>query len=104
MFLVTTDSLCLEVASMSLPTPYIGHLTEEDYEHVYEPAGERGQRRPSLIGPEDSFILLDALEADTIPLRAARPSLCVEIGCDGSSMLRCRIDVPHAAARTKSEP
>jgi hypothetical protein len=73
---------------MSLPTPYIGHLTEEDYEHVYEPAGERGQRRPSLIGPEDSFILLDALEADTIPLRAARPSLCVEIGCDGSSMLR----------------
>ncbi|RSH89487.1 S-adenosylmethionine-dependent methyltransferase [Saitozyma podzolica] len=52
---------------MSLPTPYIGHLTEEDYEHVYEPA-------------EDSFILLDALEADAIPLRAARPSLCVEIG------------------------
>ncbi|GFZ44711.1 hypothetical protein JCM24511_02435 [Saitozyma sp. JCM 24511] len=52
---------------MSLPTPYIGHLTEEDYEHVYEPA-------------EDSFILLDALEADAIPLRASQPSLCVEIG------------------------
>lgn len=26
--------------AMSLPTPQIGHLTEEDYEHVYEPAGE----------------------------------------------------------------
>lgn len=81
---------------MSLPTPYIGHLTEEDYEHVYEPAGERDQSRPLLIGPEDSFILLDALEADAIPLRASQPSLCVEIGCDGPSMLEV---TGHAAHR-----
>jgi len=27
------------VAPVSLPTPQIGHLTEEDYEHIYEPAG-----------------------------------------------------------------
>ncbi|KAK4687823.1 vesicle-fusing ATPase, partial [Tremellales sp. Uapishka_1] len=52
---------------ISIPTPQIGHLTEEDYEHVYEPA-------------EDSFILLDAMEADAVALRAMKPSLCVEIG------------------------
>ncbi|WWD22806.1 hypothetical protein CI109_107300 [Kwoniella shandongensis] len=52
---------------MSLPTPQIAHLTEDDYEHVYEPA-------------EDSFILLDALEADAEELRHAKPIICVEIG------------------------
>ncbi|KAK8844645.1 hypothetical protein IAR55_006492 [Kwoniella newhampshirensis] len=52
---------------MSLPTPHIAHLTEDDYEHVYEPA-------------EDSFILLDALEADADDLRRSKPTICVEIG------------------------
>lgn len=52
---------------LELPTPQIAHLTEEDYDHVYEPA-------------EDSFILLDALEADARVIRAAKPALCVEIG------------------------
>ncbi|WRT63498.1 uncharacterized protein IL334_000403 [Kwoniella shivajii] len=52
---------------MSLPTPYIAHLTEDDYEHVYEPA-------------EDSFILLDALELDADLLTSKKPTICVEIG------------------------
>jgi len=52
---------------ISIPTPQISHITEEDYEHVYEPA-------------EDSFILLDALEADALVLRDLKPALCVEIG------------------------
>ncbi|WVW81635.1 hypothetical protein I302_103630 [Kwoniella bestiolae CBS 10118] len=53
--------------SISLPTPNIAHLTEEDYEHVYEPA-------------EDSFILLDALELDAQLIRGDKPTICVEIG------------------------
>ncbi|KAI9632133.1 S-adenosyl-L-methionine-dependent methyltransferase, partial [Dioszegia hungarica] len=51
-----------------MKTPYIAHLTEEDYEHVYEPAAE------------DSFILLDALEQDVDIFRDHPPSICVEIG------------------------
>ncbi|WVO13503.1 hypothetical protein L204_101124 [Cryptococcus depauperatus] len=50
-----------------IPTPIISHLTEKDYENVYEPA-------------EDSFILLDALEADVEELRSLKPSICLEIG------------------------
>lgn len=53
-----------------LPTPQIGHLTSEDYEHVYEPA-------------EDSFIFLDALEEDAAELVQLRPDVCVEIGYEG---------------------
>ncbi|KAL5534632.1 hypothetical protein ACEPAG_1095 [Sanghuangporus baumii] len=50
-----------------LPTPDLSHLTHEDYERVYEPA-------------EDTFILLDALEADAEELREAKPRICFEIG------------------------
>ncbi|WWC85655.1 uncharacterized protein L201_000521 [Kwoniella dendrophila CBS 6074] len=53
--------------SISLPTPHIAHLTEDDYEHIYEPA-------------EDSFILLDALEIDAQLIRNEKPTMCVEIG------------------------
>ncbi|WVQ93922.1 hypothetical protein IAU59_001000 [Kwoniella sp. CBS 9459] len=52
---------------MSLPTPNIAHLTDDDYEHIYEPA-------------EDSFILLDALEIDAEDIRSFTPTVCVEIG------------------------
>jgi len=50
-----------------IPTPNLSHLTKEDYQRVYEPA-------------EDTFILLDALEADADAIRALSPRVCLEIG------------------------
>jgi release factor glutamine methyltransferase len=50
-----------------LPTPSLSHLSKEDFTRVYEPA-------------EDTFILLDALEADAERLRREKPRLVVEIG------------------------
>ena len=55
-------------ATPMIPTPALDHITKVDYEHVYEPA-------------EDTFILLDAVEADFEDLREGKPRLCVEIGC-----------------------
>ncbi|OCB91164.1 hypothetical protein A7U60_g1572 [Sanghuangporus baumii] len=55
---------------LSLPTPDLSHLTHEDYERVYEPAANK----------EDTFILLDALEADVEELLEAKPRICLEIG------------------------
>lgn len=70
--------------AVSIPTPDISHLTEDDYEHVYEPAGayrpRRSRRGEAESESEDTFILLDALEQDAIELQSEKPSLCVEIG------------------------
>ncbi|CBQ72218.1 related to MTQ2-Putative S-adenosylmethionine-dependent methyltransferase [Sporisorium reilianum SRZ2] len=50
-----------------IPTPTLTHLTKQDYRRVYEPA-------------EDTFILLDALEADASSLTTTSSPLCFEIG------------------------
>lgn len=50
-----------------METPYTTHLSEADFEHVYEPA-------------EDSFLLLDAIEAELPALRLLRPLVVAEIG------------------------
>ncbi|SNX82877.1 related to MTQ2 - Putative S-adenosylmethionine-dependent methyltransferase [Melanopsichium pennsylvanicum] len=64
-----------------IPTPSTSHLTKKDFRKVYEPA-------------EDSFILLDALEADasllsSSLLRSSTSSspLCVEIGSGSGIVL-----------------
>ncbi|KAF5336873.1 hypothetical protein D9611_003084 [Ephemerocybe angulata] len=50
-----------------IPTPDLSHLSTKDYDLVYEPA-------------EDTFLLLDGLEADLDALKAAEPRICLEIG------------------------
>lgn len=56
-----------------METPYLTHITSEEFNYVYEPA-------------EDSFLLLDALEADLCSLIDAKPVVCVEIG-SGSGVI-----------------
>lgn len=56
-----------------METPYLTHITSEEFNYVYEPA-------------EDSFLLLDALEADLSLLIDSNPVVCVEIG-SGSGVI-----------------
>lgn len=56
-----------------METPYTTHITSDEFKYVYEPA-------------EDSFLLLDALEADLRHLIDMKPIVCVEIG-SGSGVI-----------------
>ena len=68
-----------------IPTPDLSHLTKHDYEIVYEPAGEITEDSAVLVldtkPTEDTFILLDALEAEADDIRNISPRVCLEIGC-----------------------
>lgn len=70
-----------------IPTPDLSHLTQEDFKHVYEPAGVFFRHCRKRIGltvdkktSEDTFLLLDALEHDAEELLALHPTVCLEIG------------------------
>lgn len=52
----------------SKPTPLLNHLPADVWTTVYEP-------------DEDTFLLLDALEAEEEFLRMRDPHVCVEVGC-----------------------
>ncbi len=56
-----------------LSTPDYSHFTTHDYEEFYEPG-------------EDTFLFLDALEADMKYLNTMNPTVVVEIGC-GSGLV-----------------
>ena len=56
-----------------LATPNYSHFTSKDYENFYEPS-------------EDTFLLLDALEADMAYLNALEPLFVFEIG-SGSGLV-----------------
>ncbi|KAL9963213.1 hypothetical protein ACROYT_G032391 [Oculina patagonica] len=59
---------------MSFPTPSFSHLSQTDYQNVYEPA-------------EDTFLMMDALEKDAEFLKDRRPLLCVEIGSGSGALI-----------------
>ena len=47
--------------------PDLDHLTMADFRHIYEPS-------------DDTFLLMDALEADAASFQGLRPRVVVEIG------------------------
>jgi hypothetical protein len=82
---VNVDSVLSLRLTKMIPTPDLSHLTKHDYEIVYEPAGEIPQEGAAFLlrtaPTEDTFILLDALEAEADNIRSLAPRVCLEIGC-----------------------
>ena len=57
-----------------LATPLYSHMKEKRFENVYDPA-------------EDSFLMMDALEADMENILKLRPTICLEIGTGSGALL-----------------
>ncbi|KAL1697487.1 S-adenosyl-L-methionine-dependent methyltransferase [Schizophyllum commune] len=78
-----------------IPTPDTSHLSAIDFESVYEPA-------------EDTFLLLDALEADASALRAMKPTVALEIGsgsgCVSAFLGKILPGVPLTLTQVMLEP
>eukprot|EP00040_Diaphanoeca_grandis_P013801 m.69684 g.69684 ORF g.69684 m.69684 type:complete len:227 (+) comp24128_c1_seq2:435-1115(+) len=70
----------------SLATPDTSHLKKADFEHVYEPV-------------EDSFLLLDAFEADQQEILDLKPSICVEVGSGSGIAITCLAQLVGSDAR-----
>jgi release factor glutamine methyltransferase len=99
-----------------IPTPELAHLSKNDFESVYEPAGPCC--RPKLyrcadFPAEDTFLLLDALEADQHSLRLLQPRVSLEIGSVYSqsfifslsrSLAQVRIRLRHRLYRPHPRP
>ncbi|KCV69339.1 hypothetical protein H696_03771 [Fonticula alba] len=73
-----------------LPTPRVNHFTEADYGNFYEPA-------------EDSFLLLDALEADAGTIKQLHPAVAAEIG-PGSGVVTSFLAALLAAIHQREGP
>lgn len=70
-----------------IPTPDLSHLKHSDYDVIYEPAGNMPiifirNIHISTVSKtiEDTFLLLDALEADAESLKSSNPLVCLEVG------------------------
>ena len=94
-----------------IPTPDLSHLTQKDYDLVYEPAGTNQSLTQTcpiqtagfqiFLRIEDTFILLDALEQDADELRRLQPSVCLEVGWVNPSIQKA---IPDERTSSRLDP